>query len=78
MCDADQEFECNFGFVGADSANGRVCVPYTPAEEVCGNDGQDVCAGVLPTTLVCRLPCFVYQSLRILYKQTGGQSGKPP
>lgn len=46
MCDADQEFECNFGFVGADSANGRVCVPYTPAEEVCGNDGQDVCAGV--------------------------------
>ena len=25
---AGREFECNFGFVGADKEGGRVCVPY--------------------------------------------------
>ena len=49
---AGRELECNFGFVGADSGSGRVCVPYTPPvpeqeppELACGNDGQPVCEG---------------------------------
>lgn len=32
MC-AGLECECNFGFIGADSEVGRVCVPYVPSED---------------------------------------------
>ena len=41
---AGREFECNFGFVGADKEGGRVCVPYKEGGK-CGGDGRDACTG---------------------------------
>lgn len=47
---AGRDLECDFGFVGANSDRGRVCVPYASEKDLgCGGDGQDVCAGVVTT-----------------------------
>ena len=41
----DGFFECAFGYVGADSDAGRVCVPYTPMPADCGDLDQPPCTG---------------------------------
>lgn len=50
--------ECDFGYVGSDSTEGRMCVPWKApaAAESCGDDGQDACTGVLPSSC---LPCLI-------------------